>query len=84
MAASDMVTKIDALIDDLLDNFSNITSYKIGNKEVEKTEALKALTELRAQYQAESEREPYEDIRHIAYDFDDLGRDISEYVGDYE
>ena len=84
MAASDMVTKIDALIDDLLDNFANITTYRMSNKEVDKTEALRALTDLRAQYLAESEREPFEDIRHIAYDFDDLGRDTSEYIGDYE
>jgi len=84
MAASDMVATIDALITDLLADFANITTYKMANKEVEKTEALRALTDLRAQYLAESESEPFEDIRHIAYDFDRLGRDISEYIGDYE
>lgn len=77
-----MIATIDALITDLLADFANITTYKIGSKTVEKSQALRELRELRAQYLAEAEDEPYEDIRHVAYDISDFGEDQSELIGD--
>ena len=82
MAAADMVSQIDALIADLLLNFRNIVSYKMSEKEYKPAEALKVLYEMRKQYYEESITEPYEDIRHIAYDHSDFGEDESEYIGD--
>lgn len=82
MAASDMVATIDALITDLLSSFNNITSYRIGDKSVEKHQALEVLRKMRADYYNASIEEPYEDIRHIAYDHSDFGEDESEYIGD--
>jgi tRNA uridine 5-carbamoylmethylation protein Kti12 len=82
MSAASMVETIDALITDLLADFKNITSYKISTKSVEKHQALRELRKLRAQYLAESQDEPYEDIRHVAFDISDFGEDESEYIGD--
>jgi hypothetical protein len=82
MAASDMVSTIDALITDLLANFNNITSYRIGSKEVKKHEALEVLRKMRADYYKASVEEPYEDIKHVAYDHSDFGEDESEFIGD--
>jgi flagellar biosynthesis regulator FlbT len=79
-----MVAKIDGLIDTLLADFANITSYKLGSKTVSKTEALEALTALRAQYAAEADETliPYEDIAGIAYGYEDDGSERTEEIGD--
>lgn len=82
MGASDVVALIDALITDLLSNFNNITSYRIGNKGVEKHQALEVLRKMRKDYYDVSIEEPYEDIKHVAYDHSDFGEDESEYIGD--
>jgi hypothetical protein len=82
MAASDMVSTIDALIEDLLANFNNITSYRIGSKSVDKHQALEILRKMRSDYYKASIQEPYEDIKHVAYDHSDFGENESEYIGD--
>jgi len=82
MAASDLVDKVDALLSDLLDNFNNITTYKIGDKTVEKTQALRELRELRAQLVEDADNTPYEDVEGFAIGYSDFGEDESEYHGD--
>jgi hypothetical protein len=82
MSASDLVSQIDTLIANLLSDFSNIVTYRIGEKEYKPTEALEVLRKMRADYYAASLEEPYEDVRHVAYDHSDFGEDESEYIGD--
>ena len=77
-----IITLIDTRIEELLADAMNVTSYKLGNKSVSKTEALRALTELRETYQDLADKEPYEDIRHVAYDVSELGVKTEELVGD--
>lgn len=79
---TDLIAKIDTKINTILDDPDSIASYKIGDKTVNKSEILRELRMLRADLQKTAEAEPYEDIRHIAYDIDKFGNDISEYVGD--
>jgi len=82
MAVSDIITKIDEQILALLQDTDYITSYRMGNKSVSKTEALEALRKLRLSYEELAVAEPYEDIRHVAYDVDELGVVSQELVGD--
>jgi len=79
---TDILAKIDAKISAIIDNPDAIASYKIGDKSVAKSQILSTLIKAREQYQKVAELEPYEDVRHIAYDVDAFGNDISEYVGD--
>ena len=79
---TDLIAKIDAKISTILDDPDSIASYKIAGKSVSKSEIIRELRMLRADLQKEAIREPYEDVRHIAFDIDDFGNDISEYVGD--
>jgi hypothetical protein len=81
-SATDIIAKIDTLVSSMLSDVSGVTTYKIGGKTVNKTEALLALGRLREQYQNANENTPYEDIRHIAHDYDELGQNISEIIGD--
>ncbi len=82
-AVTDMLDTIDAKIAALI-AADSITSYKIGDKQVDRAGALKVLGELREKYQALAEKEPYEDISSVAMGYDDLGDDISELVGGEE
>jgi len=82
MPASDMVLTIDALIADLLADFKNITSYRIGNKSIDKHQALEILRKMRKDYFDASIIEPFEDIKHVAFGHSDFGEDESEYIGD--
>lgn len=77
-----IVDKIDTKIDVILDNPDDIASYRMGDKSVSKYEIIDQLRKLREHYAAKLESEPYEDIRHIAFDLSDIGEDESEYVGD--
>jgi len=82
MSVASIITLVDTQIEALLADVNNITSYKLGNKSVSKTEALRALTELRKTYQDLADKEPFEDIRHVAYDVSELGVKTEELVGD--
>ena len=79
---TEIITRLDSKIYDLIDDVGNITTYKLGDKTVNKTEMLEALTKLRDKYQAIANEEPYEDIRHIAMDFSDYGEELVEFIGD--
>jgi hypothetical protein len=79
---ADMIIRIDAKIYALINDVDDITSYTLGEKSVKKTEALRALTELRASYADLAEREPYEDIRGIAWDVSEFGEEEAEFIGD--
>jgi len=81
-AVTDILTKIDTKINAILDDPDSIASYRLGDKQVSRSQILERLTELRKTYQAIAEKEPYEDIRHVALDFDEFGVDESEYIGD--
>jgi hypothetical protein len=80
MSASDMVALIDAKIETLLSG--GCVNYRIGEKEYDPADALKILSEMREKYYKASIEEPYEDIKHVAYDHSDFGEDESEYIGD--
>ena len=83
MAISDLITKIDLKIEALLDDTSNVGNYKIGDKSVSKGSFLDSLIASREKLQTMSQGEtPYEDIREIATDIDEFGKDNSEYIGD--
>lgn len=79
---TDILAKIDAKISTILDSPDSIADYKIGDKSVSKSQILNTLMKAREHYQKQAESVPYEDVRHIAYDIDEFGDDISEYVGD--
>ena len=81
-AVTDILTKIDTKISAILDDPDSIASYRLGDKQVSRSQILERLTELRKTYQGLAEKEPYEDIRHVALDFDEFGVDESEYIGD--
>ena len=81
-SVSDIIARIDDKIYDLINDTGNITSYSIGGKSVNKTEALNALRALRETYQKLELETPYENIEHIALDLDRFGADESEYIGD--
>ena len=83
MAVSDLITKIDAKIEALLDDSSNVGNYKIGDKRVDKGDYLNILMNSREKLQKmDQESAPYEDVREIALDIDEFGIDNSEYIGD--
>ncbi len=83
MAVSDLITKIDAKIEALLDDSSNVGNYKIGDKRVDKGDYLNILMNSRKKLQKmDQESAPYEDVREIALDIDKFGIDNSEYIGD--
>ena len=83
MAVSDLITKIDAKIEALLDDSSNVGNYKIGDKRVDKGDYLNILMNSRKELQKmDQESAPYEDVREIALDIDKFGIDNSEYIGD--
>ena len=77
-----MLAAIDAKIAAVIASPSDIADYKLGDKTVNRSQILEFLLKARETYQTLAEKEPYEDIRHIASDFDELGTDISELVGD--
>ena len=79
---TDILAKLDSKISAIIDNPDDIASYKLGQKSVNKSEILNTLLKAREKYQALAEVEPYEDIRKIAYDVDEFGKDISEYIGE--
>lgn len=81
-AVTDILGKIDTKISAILDSPDEIADYKLGDKMVAKHQILDTLIKARAQYQKLAEVEPFEDIRHIALDYDEFGVDISELVGD--
>ena len=79
---TDILAKIDAKISIILDSPDDIASYKLGQKSVNKSQILEYLLKAKETYQALAEKEPYEDIRHIALDVNEFGEDISETIGD--
>lgn len=82
--ASQIITKIDARIDEILTSSSTvagIADYRLGEKEVDRSQILAKLLDARKLYQELDEKDPYEDIRHIALDHDEFGVDVSEYIG---
>ena len=79
---TEILATLDTKIAAIIANPDDIASYKFGQKSVNKSEILNTLLKARAQYQALAEVEPYEDIRKIAYDVDEFGDDISEYIGE--
>ena len=79
---SAILTAIDTQINTLIASPDDIADYKIGEKTVNKSQILSTLLRAREVYQKAAESEPYEDVRHIALDFDHFGVDISEMVGD--
>ena len=82
-SASDLIAKIDLKLATLLDDSSNIGDYDIGDKRVDKGTFTKYLVEMRKSLVAQDQDEGvYEDVREIATDIDQFGRDNSEYIGD--
>lgn len=81
---STIIANIDESINTLVQDFDSIIDYQMGDKKVEKTKALDMLLKARQYYRDMEEKTPYEDIKHIAYDFGDFGQDESEYIGDEE
>lgn len=79
---AEIVAKIDTKISAILDDPNTIASYRIGNKSVSRAEILRELRATRETYQTLMEKTPYEDIRHVAYDLDDFGQEVAEYIGD--
>jgi hypothetical protein len=60
---TEIISRIDTRIYELLSDVANITSYSLGGKSVSKTEALNALRMLRQQYQQFDLDTPYESIQ---------------------
>ena len=79
---SEILSSIDTQINTLIASPDDIADYRIGEKTVNKSQILSTLLKAREVYKLAAESEPYEDVRHIALDFDTFGIDISEYVGD--
>ncbi len=80
--ATTILASIDTQIALLVDDPNEIVSYKIGNKQVSKSDKMEWLLKAREKYQKIVEVEPYEDIKHVALDFDEFGADESELIGD--
>jgi len=81
--ASELIAKIDLKISALLDDSSNVGNYKIGDKRVDKGSFLDSLMNSRAKLmKMDQDSTPYEDIREIATDINEFGKDESEYIGD--
>lgn len=81
-AVTDMLAAIDVKIAVIVADPDDIVSYKIGEKSVSRKDKLEGLLKAREAYQTLAEKEPYEDIRHVALDFDEFGVDESELIGD--
>jgi len=79
---SAILSAIDTQINTLIATPDAIADYRIGDKSVSKSQILSTLLKAREVYQKAAESEPYEEVQHIALDFDTFGIDISEYVGD--
>lgn len=79
---AEIVARIDEKIYTIINDPDSIASYKMGDKSVNRSEILQRLTTLRETYQTLMEKTPYEDIRHIAFDLDDFGQEVSEIIGD--
>lgn len=79
---TDMLAAIDTAIAAIVADPEGIVSYKIGDKSVSRKDKLAGLLKAREVYQERAENEPYEDIKHIALDFDEFGVDESELIGD--
>lgn len=77
-----IITLLDTQIAALLADTDNITSYTLGEKKVNKTEALNALISARVKYAAMDADQPYEDIRGIAWDISEFGEEEVEFIGD--
>ena len=79
---TEILAAIDTQINTLIASPDSIADYKIGEKTVHKSQILSTLLKAREVYREAANSEPFEDVRHIALDFDTFGIDISEYVGD--
>ncbi len=79
---TDILAKLDTKISAIIDSPDDIASYRLGQKSVNRSEILNTLLSAREKYQSLAEVEPYEDIRKIAYDVDEFGVDISEFIGE--
>lgn len=77
-----IITRLDEKIYEIINDPNNIISYKMGGKTVSKSQAISELRALRETYTKIEAERPYEDIRKIAFDFDEFGADESEWVGD--
>ena len=77
-----ILAQIDTMVSNLLADSASVTTYRIGGKSVNKTEALLALGSMREKYDKINKETPYEDIRHVAFDYDEFGREVSERIGD--
>lgn len=82
MAASDLITLIDAKITALLEDSGNVGDYHIGDKAVSSGQYLSYLTAAREKLVRMGTEEPYESIDKIAFAITEFGEDNSEYVGD--
>ena len=79
---SAILAAIDVQINTLIASPDSIADYKIGEKTVNKSQILSTLLKAREIYQKAAVSEPFEEIQHIALDFNEFGVDISELVGD--
>jgi len=79
---TELIAKIDIRISAILDDSNMVGDYKIGDKSVNRASYLKSLSEMRESLMAQAQDEPYESIDPIAYDVDEFGIDVSEYIGD--
>lgn len=79
---AEIVARLDEKIYAIINDPDAIASYKMGDKSVNRSEILERLTALRETYQALMEKTPFEDIRHVAFDLDDFGQEVSEIIGD--
>ena len=79
---TELIAKIDLRISAILDDTSVVGDYHIGDKKVDVGTYLAQLNKMRESLIAQSQDEPYEDIREIAFGFDEFGVDNSEYIGD--
>ena len=81
-AVTDLLATIDSAINTIVLSPDGIADYRLGQKSVSRSQILARLLDARRLYQELAVSEPYEDVRHIAWDTDRFGFDISELVGD--
>ena len=82
-SVQDLLDRIDAKIYSIIDSPDDIASYRMGAKQVSKSQILEQLRKLREHLLSQiGQNDPYEDIRHFALDFDDIGEEEAEYIGD--
>jgi len=79
-----IIAAIDAKVAAVIADPDAIASYRIGDKQVSRSEILEYLLKAREVYSKANVQTPAEDIRHFAFDFDEFGREESEYIGDSE